>query len=172
MKIGVLGCSGDDYRQLKQVAEECSSVVLALASDSRARRADVDVVFIGWSAAGSACEPMQEIRDWHVPTVVLLSQYSSDLRQKAFAAGARDVLCSPADPGELRAELRSLADEEPPAEAVRRAEFESVAQKLLVGSSLPFKRCVEQLRKATLVDVNVLLLGETGTGNVSGHQKT
>jgi DNA-binding NtrC family response regulator len=178
MRVGLLSCSDHDCREIAAVAESIGAAVIDLGAPSAVSDTDVDVLFVAWPADASARVPIETIRRSVIPVIVLLSRYSTDLRQKAFTAGARDVLCSPVDSAEIYAEFRSLNEEEPPAESVRRAEFERLTEKLFVGASSSFKRCVEQLRKATLVDANVLLLGETGTSygisscvrTVSGRQ--
>jgi len=164
MRIGVLDCSDDDCRQITEVAESIGASVIVYRELPSAINAGADGLFVSWRADASVHTPLEAIRLSRAPVVILLDRYSPELRLKAFVAGAHDVLCSPVDPSELLAEIQSLSSDEPPAEAVRRAEFELIVEKLFVGVSISFKRCVEQLRKATLVDANVLLLGERGTG--------
>jgi DNA-binding NtrC family response regulator len=96
-------------------------------------------------------------------TVVIVPGGSLALFQRARQLGATDVLFSPPDPLEVKAEIEefSHADERP---ELSREKLKQILSRDLVGESLSFRKCLDEMKIAATSDANVLLTGETGTG--------
>jgi transcriptional regulator with PAS, ATPase and Fis domain len=84
--------------------------------------------------------------------------------ERARAAGAIDVLFSPPDLEEIRAEIEATDQSAVTLDLIYQDSFRKLRRQSLIGESLAFRKCLNELRLATKCDANVLLIGETGTG--------
>jgi DNA-binding NtrC family response regulator len=121
-----------------------------------ARGARLAALLRGLREAAARAEPL--------PVIVLLPMEDMTLMLRMREAGAADVLLSPPDPQEIRAEIAEVGEWASALDMVTLDRFRDLRQQHLVGECANFRRCLDELRKAAKSDANVLLLGETGTG--------
>ncbi len=166
----------DDARCRREVADGTAALgltALEAGSAAEARPAldeGVAIVFLSLElspAAGGNILPELARRYPDVPVVVVAPDERLSEGVELLRCGAYDVVCTPLSEaafeatvhrarGEsrMRREVRWLREERN-----RRAGFQSV-----VGSSPPMRKVYAQLRHAAPSMVNIMLLGETGTG--------
>jgi len=167
MNVAVIDCMPSDFSVIARASEPVGAVCQEQPGVEAAIKTGASVIFVCWDTEHSGLRALETIHQGHersIAVVVVFSRGGSLSRRRAFEAGSTDVLFSPLDHKEVCAEIQSLFGGEREADLERRLQFEVVASEMLLGISPRFKACVEQLRKATLVEGNVLLLGETGTG--------
>lgn len=99
-----------------------------------------------------------------VSVVVFVPAGRLTMARRMRAAGAADVLFSPADLEEIGAEIETYCGESRVGEALDPERFRKVVAEKLVGESAAFRRCIDEVRIAACCDANVLVLGPTGTG--------
>lgn len=83
--------------------------------------------------------------------------------RRAQAVGAADVLFSPPELNEIKAEIEEIGTTGP-GDSVDAKRLEEIARETLIGESPAFRRCLNELKLAARCDANVLLMGATGTG--------
>lgn len=161
----------DNLRQeLAGLAKGCQVEVVFVKQVTIQHLAEFEAAFVEWRVEESAEPVIEALRaaglpDRPTPIVVLVPRGAHKLFRRAVAAGARDVLYSPPEREELKAELEELAARSPELlDPEARQQFEKMRDTVLVGASTPFLRCLERARKAAKGDANVLLVGPTGSG--------
>ena len=168
MKIGIVTVDGDLREVLKAAALEGNDDAITADGLSQALDAGADLVFVEGSAGRGLPDLLEGLRvagltGRRVPVIVLAPAGAVTLMRRARASGAADVLFTPLDPAEIRAEIDDV-------KAVNNLDMayqerlRELRRKSLVGESPNFIRCLEELKSAAGCDANVLLVGETGTG--------
>jgi len=99
-----------------------------------------------------------------VSVVVIVPAGAVTSMQRARAAGAADVLFSPPDPEEIRAEIEDGTGPVSGVDLANQEVFRAMRRDELIGECTNFRRSLDELRLAARCDANVLLVGETGTG--------
>jgi DNA-binding NtrC family response regulator len=96
------------------------------------------------------------------PVILLAGQGSEDLAVAALRIGIKDYFRVPFVAEDIISGIRRCLDQNPSYE--RRALEPSTPTKELIGASPALCRVKDFLGKASLVDSNILITGETGTG--------
>ncbi len=99
--------------------------------------------------------------------IVITSNTTSDLGNRAVEQGAFDYLQKPVDIEELKVILARacrLSSLEKPVEEKTKSGLPSDSDDLMIGQSEPMKKIFELIRKLAATDVSVLITGESGTG--------
>lgn len=114
-------------------------------------------------------EVMQHLKDYHIPTTVVMITASDDLPNavKCIKLGAYEYLTKPLDLERLEIVMRNAL-----AEASLKKQVQELQTDLdnkerfrsIIGNSAALKQTMEQVRQVMDTDLNVLILGESGTG--------
>ena len=114
-------------------------------------------------------EVMQHLKDYHIPTTVVMITASDDLPNavKCIKLGAYEYLTKPLDLERLEIVMRNAL-----AEASLKKQVQELQTDLdnkerfrsIIGNSAALKQTMEQVRQVMNTDLNVLILGESGTG--------
>lgn len=168
MKIGIVTDDSRLRQVLRAVALEGNDDAIVKDSLPQVLDLDPDLVFVE-GAAGAGLPELLEGLSAAVAAgrgariILLVPMGAMTLMQRARASGAADVLFTPLDPAEIRAEIEDVRDAGN-LDIAYLERLRELRRKSLVGESTNFIRCLEELKSAVGCDANVLLVGETGTG--------
>jgi DNA-binding NtrC family response regulator len=127
-----------------------------------------DLIFLEWEEGIRVPSLLRDLetataRQPPVPVVVLVPAGGVTAMRRAQAVGAADVLFSPPELNEIKAEIEEIGTTGP-GDSVDAKRLEEIARETLIGESPAFRRCLNELKLAARCDANVLLMGATGTG--------
>jgi two-component system NtrC family response regulator len=124
-----------------------------------------DVVFLDvWLPDGNGLDALPVISSTpsHPEVIIITADGDPGGAETAINSGAWDYIEKPDSLSDIKLPLiRALQYRE-----ARKASRPPVALKLdgIIGSSAPFKSCIDQVAEAAASEANVLITGETGTG--------
>ena len=162
-----IGC----LQRLSEAGYRVQAVPSAVLALDRIERETFDVILMDLKMPGtSGMEVLQSIRryDASIAVIVITAHGTTEAALQAGRLGAYDFLCKPLDPDQLIALIHRAASTRRHAledSCVRLAlDGQEASPDVLVGASEAFKRITRLIRKVALMDSNVLITGETGTG--------
>lgn len=168
MKIVTVIFDADLGAEIRKTLESAEHEVIPCDSLAEARGAGMDLIFAEWAEGPRLAELLRDLHaeagQKQAPVVVLAPAGRIAVMHRARAAGAADVLFRPLDPAEVRAELAEAMTGPRAFDPALLKTFEELRRDSLVGESLVFLSCLDELKQAARCDANVLLIGETGTG--------
>src|SRR5689334_25072039 len=132
--------------------------------------APADVALIDYRMPGrNGLELVEDLRARHprMALLMLTAHGSVESAVAAMKAGVLDYLQKPIEPSQLELKLRFVAEKiraEQELEGLRRLVHERHRFANLIGASPAMRRVFEQLEVAAQSSLEVLLVGETGTG--------
>lgn len=117
----------------------------------------------------SAITLLERIRlqDAELPVIIVAAAADATLATKSLRLGAGDLLIEPVDPAELRASAIRLGEQHrsrQAADILRRQQELPRQFDDFVGSSPRMKKVFETIAQVAATNVDVLIIGETGTG--------
>ena len=168
MRIGLAIENPSLEEYIRAEASTSGIPVAAYAGLGEASADGCSLVFAEWFLSGDntvLCRTLRErSRDEGPPAIVALVPSSSpDLVGALMEMGVDNVLLSPPDGAEIRAEIDALLLHRHDCRVDART-WQELRQSILVGETSAFRRCLDELQVAARSDGRVLLLGETGTG--------
>jgi len=110
---------------------------------------------------GFGMELVREIKEKSPETevIIITAHASAETIKEAFELGVYDYVEKPFTVDDLRLLIRNVSDK---IALKKRVSFDDVPG--LIGKSKPIERLKEQIKKIAPYDVNVLILGESGSG--------
>lgn len=169
MEIGVVVADAALSESLHTEIVERGHEAIGFKSLREALGARPKLVFVEWYADADLAALLRGLKQaaasaQRVSVVVFVPAGRFTMARRMRAAGAVDVLFTPADIEEIGAEIEGYCGEERPGEGVDPERLRKVIGENLVGESAVFRKCIEEVRVAACCDANVLVLGPTGTG--------
>ena len=169
MKISVVSNDPQVRAELSEMLRQCGHVCRSCRGLGRALEEGPELVFCEWQEGPPLAEILEALRIAEqlpkaVPVIALVRSGGTVTMRRAQDAGATDVLLWPPQLEEVQAEIDAVSDRAAGRDTLDREAFETMRQDTLVGKSPNFLKCLEELKKAARCEVNVLLVGETGTG--------
>ncbi|MCX5770255.1 MAG: sigma 54-interacting transcriptional regulator [Candidatus Hydrogenedentes bacterium] len=169
MTVGVVTSDNALLAQIQKCAGECGHRVRAFTDlPSALADAEVRLVFaeVTSYALPDFVQALRSISGGHqlTPVVVLLPPGEVTVMYRMRDAGAADCLFAPVVDEEIRAELEAFLTPSDEFAGIDRERYLEIRRDTLVGESYLFKKCLEEIKRAARCDLNVFLVGETGTG--------
>jgi len=169
VRIGIVSKDEEIASLFDEELEGSGHTVVRGPNISTCATADTGLIFAEWSPGPDFAQVLRELVQYAnsaapIPVVVMLRGESMSLWQRAQDSGAFDVIICPPSVVEIRAEIASVAGSLTPFNPAEHERFENLRRRKIIGESPVFKKCVEAARLAARSNVNVLILGPSGTG--------